>query len=46
MEIGFSGKYRITAVNDEFVRQAPISDLIKEYNLDKDSMIKIVSGEL
>ena len=46
LEKGFSSKYRITAVNDEFVRQAPISDLIKEYNLDKDSMIKIVSGEL
>ncbi len=46
LENGFKGKYRITAVNDEFVRQAGISDLIKEYYLDKDSMIKIVSGEL
>lgn len=46
LENGFSGKYKVTAVRDEFVRQASISDLIKEYNLDKDSMIKIVSGEL
>ncbi len=46
LENGFSGKYRITAVKDEFVRQASISDLVKEYSLDCDSMIKIVSGEL
>lgn len=42
---GFNGKYKITAVNDEFVRQASISELLKEYFLDTDSMIKIVSGE-
>ncbi len=41
----FNGKYKITAVNDEFVRQASISELLKEYFLDTDSMIKIVSGE-
>ncbi len=45
LESGFRGKYKITAVNDEFVRQASISDLLKEYCLDTDSMIKIVSGE-
>ncbi len=45
MEKGFGGKYKITAVNNEFVRQASISDLLKEYHLDADSMIKIVSGE-
>ncbi len=46
LENGFNGRYRITAVKDQFVRQASISDLIKEYYLDRDSMIKIVSGEL
>ena len=46
LEKGFKGKYRITAVNDEFVRQASVSDLLEEYYLDRDSMIKIVSGEL
>ncbi len=45
LESGFSGKYRITAVNDEFVRQASVSDLLKKYSLDTESMIKIVSGE-
>lgn len=45
LESGFKGKYKITAVNDEFVKQASISDLICEYHLDTDSMIKTVSGE-
>ncbi len=46
LENGFNGKYRITAVNNEFVRQASISELLEEYCLDKDSMIKIISGEI
>ncbi len=45
MESGFNGRYKITAVNDNYVRQASITELIKEYSLDTDSMIKIVSGE-
>ncbi len=45
LENGFSGKYKITAVNDEFVGQASVSDLLKEYRLDTDSMIEIVSGD-
>ncbi len=45
LENGFSGKYKITAVCDEFVRQASVSDLLKEYRLDTASMIEIVSGE-
>ncbi|MBQ3136074.1 MAG: 1-deoxy-D-xylulose-5-phosphate synthase [Clostridia bacterium] len=45
LENGFSGKYKITAVNDEFARQASISDLLKEYSLDTESIIKTVSGE-
>ncbi len=45
MESSFKGKYKITAVNDEFARQAGVSELLAEYSLDADSMIKIVSGE-
>ena len=45
LESGFSGKYKITAVNDEFVKQASVDCLLREYNLDTESMIKIVSGE-
>ncbi|MBE6774757.1 MAG: 1-deoxy-D-xylulose-5-phosphate synthase [Ruminococcaceae bacterium] len=45
IESGFTGKYVITAVRDEFVRQASIADLLEEYSLDVNSMIKTVSGE-
>lgn len=45
LEDGFNGKYRITAVNDEFVKQAGVGELLKEYCLDTESMIEIVSGE-
>ncbi len=45
LEKGFIGKYKITAVEDRFVRQGSIKELLCEYNLDKKSMIKIVSGE-
>lgn len=45
IENGFSGRYRIIAVEDEFVKQASIKELLSEYKLDKDSMIEIVSGE-
>ena len=46
LENGFNGKYRITAINDKFVKQASISELLQEYKLDTDSMIKFVSGEI
>ncbi len=46
LENSFSGKYKITAVNDKFARQASITDLLKEYLLDTESMIKTVSGEI
>ncbi|MBQ7118208.1 MAG: 1-deoxy-D-xylulose-5-phosphate synthase [Clostridia bacterium] len=45
MESSFEGKYKITAVCDEFARQASVSDLLAEYSLDAESMIKIISGE-
>ncbi len=45
LENGFAGKYRITAVEDEFVKQGSIRELLSEYKLDKEAMINILSGE-
>lgn len=45
LENGFAEKYRISAVEDEFVKQGSISELLREYELDKEAMIKIISGE-
>ncbi len=45
LENGFTGKYRIYAVEDEFVKQGSIRELLSEYKLDKQSMINILSGE-
>lgn len=45
MENSFCGRYKIIAVEDEFVKQASIRELLEEYGLDKKAMIKIVSGE-
>lgn len=40
---GFKGSYRLTAVCDKFVAQANVEELYKEYHLDTESMIKIIS---
>lgn len=43
LENGFKGKYKLTAVNDEYVRQGSVSDQTKAYGLDKNSMLKVIS---
>ncbi len=46
VENGYKGDFSLTAVNDCFVPQAPIPQLMKEYHLDTNSIIKTVRGEL
>ncbi|MEG1834823.1 MAG: 1-deoxy-D-xylulose-5-phosphate synthase [Oscillospiraceae bacterium] len=38
----FTGKYVITAVNNEFVEHASVNSLLAKYNLDTNGIIKIV----
>ena len=45
MERGYKGKYRIRAIENKFVEQASIAELLSIYKLDKKSMIETVSGE-
>lgn len=45
LEGGFSGKYRLTAVNDEFVSQASVKQLLSDYRLDESGMIKVISED-
>lgn len=45
LENNYKGKFKLTAVNDEFVGQATVDELLKKYLLDSDGMIKVISGE-
>ena len=45
LEKGYKGKYSITAVEDKFVEQASINELLSKYGLDKEAMIKKLSEE-
>lgn len=45
LEKGYCGKYFITAVEDKFVEQASVSDLLHKYSLSKEAMIKKISEE-
>ena len=43
LQHGYKGNYDITAVEDCFVKQAKVPELIKQYGFDSDSMVnKIV----
>ena len=44
LERGYCGKYRIKAIEDKFVQQASVSELLSAYGLDCEAMIKI-TGE-
>ena len=46
VENGFCGFYKLTAVNDEFVHQASVDELLHEYRLDTDGMIKVISEDI
>lgn len=43
MEKGYKGEYFITAVEDRFVQQAKVDELLCLYGLDKESMIKKIT---
>ncbi|MBR3148809.1 MAG: 1-deoxy-D-xylulose-5-phosphate synthase [Eubacterium sp.] len=43
-ENGIDAVYHHIAVNDEFVKQAPVASQLKKYNLDRESIIKLISG--
>ncbi|MGN1418354.1 MAG: 1-deoxy-D-xylulose-5-phosphate synthase [Acutalibacteraceae bacterium] len=45
LEKGYKNMFRLTAVNDKFVSQASVSQLLEEYMLDTKGMIKIISEE-
>ena len=45
LEQGWSGKYRLTAVDGEFVKYRDVEKQLAAYDLDKDGMIKI-TGDL
>lgn len=45
LEKGYKGKYCVTAVENKFVEQAPVDDLLNKYGLSKEAMIKKISEE-
>lgn len=45
LQKGYKGTYDITAIDDCFVKQAKIPELIKEYKFDCDSIVEKLSGE-
>lgn len=44
LQNGYKGTYEITAIDDCFVKQAKIPELMKEYKLDCDSIVNKISG--
>lgn len=40
LESGFKGEYHLTAIEDEFVSQATVDELLEQYGLDANGMIK------
>lgn len=45
LQKGYKGTYDITAIDDCFVKQAKIPELLKDYKLDCDSIVEKLSGE-
>ncbi len=45
LEKEFHGKFKLIAVEDKYVCQAPVSELLSEYCLDTKSMIRIIREE-
>ena len=43
LEKGYCGKYKIKAIENKFVEQASVSELISAYGLDSSSMIEMLS---
>ncbi len=45
LERGFTGRYRLTAVPDEFVAQASVAEQLRQYGMDAESMAALVRRE-
>lgn len=45
LQHGYKGNYDITAVEDCFVKQAKVPELIKQYGFDSDSMVNKIVGK-
>ncbi len=45
LEEGFGGKYKLTAVPDCFVSQATVDELLEQYSLDENGIVKTISEE-
>ncbi len=46
LENGFKGKYKISAVDDEFILPASVKSQLEKYGLDAESMVKKVSENI
>lgn len=45
LEAGYKGIYSLTAIENKFVEQASVDELLSEYKLDAASMTEIICGE-
>ena len=45
LEEGFKGKYKLVAVDDRFVGQATVDELLEQYSLDAKGIVKTISEE-
>lgn len=45
LENGFKGSYRLTAVDNEYIKQASVREQTEKYGLDTDSIIRTVSED-
>lgn len=43
IEKGFSGRFKLTAIDDGFVSQATVDEQIRKYKFDTESMVKIIN---
>ncbi|MBQ8057268.1 MAG: 1-deoxy-D-xylulose-5-phosphate synthase [Ruminococcus sp.] len=44
-KIGYTGLYKVTAIEDRFVPHSTVADALKENNLDADSMCEIIKND-
>ena len=44
-QVGFSGNFTVKAVENRFVKPAEVSEQIKEFGLDAESMVRDIKGE-
>jgi len=43
---GYKGKFKLTAINDEFVNHASVSSILKKLHLDEGSMFEIIYNDM